>query len=273
MAYKNDGYLVISNKFSNASSDAKAQLFETYDRLRDITVSGSSLDGAGFGTAGSFLWNIARLISPSAFMSVMGGTQTMNIPGTSYWSPISGGNSILDGGSSAFGLTGLGNYPGFPSGAANVFWGFGSDMDMGYMTGGASTLYDAGTIGGSVGASTAMYGAGVASGFGVPGTGWTIPLAGTISGIAGVVQAMAPYMGTFGLGATVAGNLLQGTTSAALAAYQNMTGRIVSNADTILSNRVRNIETVVKMLDTQGDIVKKMLKDDLEGDKKNIDNM
>lgn len=100
-----------------------------------------------------------------------------------------------------------------------------------------------------------------------------MPTAGTISGIAGVVQAMAPYMGGFGLAATVAGNLLQGTSSAALAAYQNVSGRIVSNADTILSNRVRNIETVVKMLDTQGDIVKKMLKDDLEGDKKQVENM
>lgn len=47
MSYKNDGYLVIANKFGKASSDAKAQLFETYDRLRDLTVSGSSLDGAG----------------------------------------------------------------------------------------------------------------------------------------------------------------------------------------------------------------------------------
>jgi hypothetical protein len=271
MAYKNDGYLVISNRFSNASSDAKAELFETYDRLRDLTISGSSLDGSGFGTAGSFLWNIARLISPSAFMSVMGGTQTMNIPGTSYWSPISGGNSILDGGSSAFGLSNLGNYPGFPNGgAANVFWGFGSDT--GVMTGGAAGVYGASSIGGTVGASAA-YGAGIASGFGVPGTGWVLPMAGTISGFAGIVQAMAPYMGTFGLAATVAGNLMQGTTSAALAAYQNMTGRIISNADTILSNRVRNIETVVKMLDTQGDIVKKMLKDDLESDNKQIQNM
>ena len=271
MAYKNDSYLVISNKFSNASSDAKAQLFETYDRLRDITVSGSALDGSGFGTAGTFLWNIARLISPSAFMSVMGGNQTMNIPGTSYWSPISGGNSILDGGSSAFGLSNLGNYPGFPGGAANVFWGFGSDI--GYMTGGASDLYSSASIGGSVGASTAAYASGIASGFGTPGSGWVLPMAGTVSGIAGVVQAMAPYMGTFGLAATVAGNLLQGTSSAALAAYQNVSGRIVSNADTILTNRVRNIETVVKMLDTQGDVVKKMLKDDLESDNKAIQNM
>ena len=56
MAYKNDSHLVISNKFGGLSGDAKAMLFETYDLLRDITVSGSASDGAGFGTAGSFLW-------------------------------------------------------------------------------------------------------------------------------------------------------------------------------------------------------------------------
>ena len=41
MAYKNDSYLVIANKFGSASGDAKAQLWETYDKLRDLTVSGS----------------------------------------------------------------------------------------------------------------------------------------------------------------------------------------------------------------------------------------
>lgn len=275
MSYKNDSYLVIANKFGKASSDAKAQLFETYDRLRDVTVSGSSLDGAGFGTAGSFLWQIARLISPSAFMTVMGGNQTMNIPGTSYWSPISGGNSILDSGSAAFGVTSLGNYPGFPSGAAPISWGYGMDTSYtdGTITGGASGLYSTSSIGGSVGLNAAAYGAGVASGFGVPGTSYLLPAAGIVSGFAGIVQAMAPYMGGFGLGATVLGNLLQGTTSAGLAAYQNVTSGILSNADTVLSNKVRNIETVVKMLDTQGDIVKKMLKDSIESDSKQVQNM
>ena len=219
---------------------------------------------------------IARLISPSAFMPVLGGNTSMNIPGTSYWSPISGGNSILDSGSAAFGVTGLGNYPGFPSGAAPIAWGFGMDTSYdtsGTITGGASSLYSASSIGGSVGLNAAAYGAGVATGFGVPGTSWVLPTAGVVSGFAGVVQAMAPYMGSFGLGATVLGNLLQGTSSAGLAAYQNISGSILSNADTILSNKVRNIETVVKMLDTQGDIVKKMLKDSIEGDSKQVQNM
>ena len=38
------------------------------------------------------------------------------------------------------------------------------------------------------------------------------------------------------------------------------------NADAILSNKVRNIETVVKMLDTQADIVRQSLKDGIESD-------
>ena len=57
MAYKNDSYLVIANKFGSASGDAKAQLWETYDQLRDLTVSGNGL-GSGFGATGGFLYNI-----------------------------------------------------------------------------------------------------------------------------------------------------------------------------------------------------------------------
>ena len=66
---------------------------------------------------------------------------------------------------------------------------------------------------------------------------------------------------------------MQGTTSAALAAYQNITGNITTNADVILSTKVRNIETVCKMLDTQGDIVKKMLKESMESSKNALQNL
>jgi len=100
-----------------------------------------------------------------------------------------------------------------------------------------------------------------------------LPTAGVISGIGGVMQATAPYLGAFGLPLTVASNLAQGYGGAALAAYQNVSGRILNNADTILTNRVRNIETVCKMLDTQGDIVRKMLKEGIEGDSKTIQNL
>lgn len=270
MSYKHDGYLVISNKFGNASSEAKAQLFETYDRLRDLTVSGQASDGGGFGTAGSFLWQVARMIAPSSFMNVMGGHNSMNVPGTSYWSPVTGSNAQVDGGTAAFGIGNLGNYPGFPSGAASVSWGFGSSS--GCATGAASALTAASDIAGMAGANTAAYGAGLASGFGY-GNNWVLPTAGVISGWGGILQAMSPYLGTFGLASTVAGNLLQGTSSAALAAYQRVTSNIQANADVILTNKVKNIETVVKMLDTQGDIVKKMLKESLEGDSKSVQNL
>ena len=273
MSYKNDSYLVIMNRFGSASSEAKTQLFETYDRLRDISVSGQATNGGGFGTMGNFLWQLATLMSPSAFMPTLGGTASMNIAGTSYWSPVSGGTAQVDGGNSAFGIGGLGSYSGFPSGAAPVSWGWGSSSyDGGVATGGASGITTASNIAGMTGLGTAAYATGTAAGFGW-GTNLLLPMAGLISGWGGILQAAAPYMGEYGLGAMLAGNLLQGTSSAGLAAYQNITGTIQNNADVILSNKVKNIETVCKMLDTQSDVVKKMLKDSLESDNKKVQDM
>ena len=266
MAYKNDSYLVIMNRFGSASSDAKAQLFETYDRLRDITVSGQAANGGGFGTMGNFLWQLATLMSPSSFMPTLGGTTTMDIPGTSYWSPVSGGTAQRDGGTSAFGIGGLGNYAGFPSGAAPISWGWGSD---GVATGGAAGIATASNVAGMTGINAAAYATGTAAGFGW-GQNLLLPLAGLVAGWGGILEAAAPYMGEYGLGAMLVGNLLQGTSSAGLAAYQNITGTIQNNADAILSNKVKNIETVCKMLDTQSDCVKKMLKDSIEGDQKQV---
>lgn len=302
MAYKNDSNLVIANKLSTSSSDAKAHLFETYDRLRDITVSGPTISGSGFDTAGSFLWQMARLFSPSAFMPTMGGNSSLNIPGTSYWSPVSGGNGVVNGGYSSFGMGGLGNYPGFPGGAAPLSMsgiytggasstvnGVGSMLDNsglsalngmgGYSTGGAAGMsgYSTGGASGIGGiadiASAAAYGLGTANGYGFGGVNFALPLAGVIAGWGGIMQAAAPYLGEYGLPAMVMGNLMQGTSSAALSAYQNITGRIQANADTILTNKVRNIETVCKMLDTQGDVVRKMLKEGIESDSKAIQNI
>ena len=271
MSYKNDSYLVISNKYGKASGDAKAQLFETYDKLRDIVVSGSATDGAGFGTAGSWLWNIARFIAPSNFMSVMGGNTSINIPGTSYWTPMTGGTSAVDGGNAAFGISELGSYPGFPSGAASVINGFGSSSS-GYFTGAAASIASAGDIAGIAGINAGAYATGVAAGYGYANS-LVIPAAGIISGLGGILQAVSPYAGVYGIAGTIVGNLMQGTTSAALAAYQNITGNITANADVILSTKVRNIETVCKMLDTQGDIVKKMLKESMESSKNALQNL
>ena len=124
MAYKNDGHLVIANRYGSASSDAKSMLYETYDRLRDLTVAGSASSGTGFEAAGGFLYQLASLFAPSAFMTTLGGTTAMNIPGTSYWSQYTGGNGGLTGTYSSFGVNSLGNYSGFPSGYAARLSGY-----------------------------------------------------------------------------------------------------------------------------------------------------
>lgn len=278
MAYKNDGNLVIANKFGSASSDAKAMLYETYDRLRDLTVAGSVGTGTGFEAAGGFLYQLASLFAPSAFMTTLGGTTAMNIPGTSYWSKYTGGNGAGTGNFSSFGVNSLGNYSGFPSGFASRL--------SGYTTGGASSigslLYGYGTSAGSptgfasgIGsiadiASTAAYGIGTANGYGVGAANILMPLAGLVSGWGGIMTAAAPYLGEFGLPAVVMGNLMQGTSSAALSAYQSVSQNVLTNADTILSQKVANIETVCKMLDTQSDIVRQMVKSDLDSKSKDI---
>ena len=281
MAYKNDGYLVIANRYGSASSDAKSMLYETYDRLRDLTVAGSVGTGTGFEAAGGFLYQLASLFAPSAFMTTLGGTTAMNIPGTSYWSQYTGGTGGLTGTYSSFGVSSLGNYSGFPSGYASSL--------SGYTTGGASSigdlLYGYGSSSGSatgyasgIGsiadiASAAAYGVGTANGYGVGAANILMPLAGIVSGWGGIMTAAAPYLGEFGLPAVVMGNLMQGTTSAALSAYQSVSQNVLSNADTILSKKVANIETVETMLDTQSDIVRKMLKEDMESKSKEIEKL
>ena len=281
MSYKNDSLLVIANKFSSASGDAKAQLYETYDRLRDLTVSGSVGAGAGFESAGGFLYQLASLFAPSAFMTTMGGTTSMNIPGTSYWTPKSSGST------SSFGISNLYNFSVFPSGAAPVSWGLGGKTTggaagvsgigalisgigskSGSVTGGASSVGGIADI-----ASSVAYGVGKANGYGLGFQNIVMPLAGIVSGWGGIMTAAAPYLGEYGLPAVVMGNLMQGTSSAALSAYQSVTSNILANADTILSNKVRNIETVCKMLDTQGEIVRKMLKESIDSDSKAIQNL
>ena len=270
MTYKNDHALTIANKWGAASSSAKAELYETYDRLRDLTVSGSTATGSGFGTAGGFLWQLANLFSPSAFMPVMGGSAMMNIPGTSYWSPNYATRSYLDSATNSFGVSGLSSYSGFPSGAAGI------DLSLlgGSPTGGAvgvTTGY-AVPAAGIAAMNSASYAAGSTAGFGF-GQNVLLPVAGLVSGWGGILQSIAPYTGEFGLGAVVAGNLMQGTSNAAIAAYQNITGNITNNADTILEDKIRNIETICKMLDTQADIVRQTLKSDMESDSKLVDQL
>lgn len=271
MSYKNDSNLVIANRFGDASSAAKAQLWETYDRLRDLTVSGSGT-GTGFESAGGLLYNLASLLAPSSFATVFGGSETMNISGTSYYSKTNT--------NSAYGTDSLYNYSGFPSGAASIasIYGLvtggassilnGWGTNNGYITGGASSIGGLADI-----TSAAAYGIGTGSGLGKIASNVVMPFASCISGFGGILTAVSPYLGIYGAGTTVLGNLMQGTSSAALAAYQNISGNITNNADVILSTKVRNIETVCKMLDTQGDVAKKMLKEGIDSDSKAIQNL
>ena len=271
MSYKNDHALTIANRWGAASASAKAELYETYDRLRDLTVANSTSSGSGFGAAGGFLWQLANLFAPSSLMPVMGGSSMVNIPGTSYWSPNYSTTSYLDSGNHSFGVSGLSSYSGFPSGAAGINLGFGTD---GVPTGGASGVATgyAVSAAGIAAANTASYVAGRSAGMGF-GQNIIFPVAGLVSGWGGILQSIAPYAGEFGLGAIVAGNLMQGTSNAAIAAYQNVTGNIINNADVILEDKIRNIETVCKMLDNQTEIVRKTLKSDMESDGKISDEL
>ncbi len=269
MSYKYEHELTIANKYGAQSSAAKAELYETYDRLRDLTISGSTATGSGFGSAGGFLWQLANLFSPSSFMTTLGGTSMMNVPGTSYWSPNYAAKSYIDSGTSAFGVSGLSSFTGFPSGASSI-----ALSSLGKPTGGAAGVPTGAAVSaaGVAAMNTASYAAGGSAGLGF-GQNIVMPLAGLISGWGGILQAVAPYAGEFGLGAVLAGNLMQGTGSAALAAYQNITGNVLNNADVILEEKVRNIETVCKMLDTQADIVRKTLKSNMESDSKLVDDL
>lgn len=263
MSYKNDSLLVISNKYGKASAEAKAQLFETYDQLRDITVGGSGQAGSGVGTATSFLMSMARLVSPSSFMPTVNGAESANIPGTSYSSTVSGGSTIA-GSNSSFGIGSYAQYSGFPSGgAASINYGIGTDYGYndGSATGGAASIVS--TAGAATVATTALdYGRSI-----------LIPTAGVISGLGSLISAVSPYLGQFGLASTLTGSLVQGAGGALMAAYKNVSGNILNNADVTLSNKVKNIETVCKMLDTQSDVIKKMLKESVEGDSKVIQDL
>ncbi|MFN8615324.1 MAG: hypothetical protein U0003_05385 [Vampirovibrionales bacterium] len=276
MSYKNDSFLVILDKYSTASSAAKADLFETYDRIRDLTVSGSAMGGGGTGKFFGVLTNLAKMFGSSAFNPTMG-NESMTIPGTSYFSPITGGTGIVPGGQASFGLSPFAQVTGFPNGAAanvdavtgGVFAGgaagLGSPIGQAVLAGGAGpigTLATAGALGaGTTAAATGM------------GRNWVLPAAGVVSGIGGLLTTLGPFFGPFGLAAAAGGALMNGAAGAVLSSYQSVSNRILVNADTILSNRVRNLETTIKQLDAQNDIVKKLMKEMIDGEKKALDNL
>ncbi|MCE3234935.1 MAG: hypothetical protein K0Q50_1115 [Vampirovibrio sp.] len=315
MSYKHDSYLVTMIAYDKAGDAAKAELFETYDRLRDLTVSGPALGGSGVGKFGSLLMNVARMFGAAPFLPTFG-SEAIAIPGTSYYTPFSGGTGILPGGQAAFGLAPFSQITGFPSGGAAPidnssvgplsmfssmgigslgssqfgFSGIGSPgfpasgMIGGVFAGGASPvdgsamgLLGNGMIaGGASGVAAAATAGGLATGAAAGagfGRNWVMPAAGIVSGIGGLLTTLGPFFGPFGIAAAAGGAVLNGLSGAVLSSFQHISSRILSNADTILSNKIKNLETTVKQLDAQGDILRKLLKESVEGDKKALDNI
>lgn len=318
MSYKNDSYIVIMGAYDKSASAAKAELFETYDRLRDLTVSGPALGGSGLGKFGSLLMNVARMIGGAPFVPTFG-SEAINIPGTSYYTPFTGGTGIVPGGQAAFGLAPFSQVSGFPTGGAAPvdnsaimplsffsssgigsmanadlgFTGIGDpDFPMsaaigglggGVIAGGAAPVSGAsgplanGMIaGGASGVANAATAGGLAMGTAAGagfGRNWVMPAAGIVSGIGGLLTTLGPFFGPFGIAAAAGGSIMSGAAGAVLSSFQHVSNRILVNADTILTNKIKNLETTIKQLDAQEDILKKLLKESLEGDKKALDNL
>ncbi|MDD3012780.1 MAG: hypothetical protein PHC34_03670, partial [Candidatus Gastranaerophilales bacterium] len=215
MSYKNDSLVVIATKYTKSRGEAVAELFETYDRLRDISVSGSTVGSPGFGPTASFLMNMARLVAPASFMPVLGDS-SFGLPGTSYFSSAGGSSTLNAGSSAAFGIGKLGVYPGMPSGGAASINGINSmPMALGaigfpllsgignlvsslsndYSVGGMSTG-GAASVGSSLVPAAGIL-SGMSAGYG-QGSSIILPAAGVISGIGGLMSSIGPYFGPFG---------------------------------------------------------------------------
>lgn len=291
MSYKNWSELVILNKLGKAGGDAKAELFETYDQLRDLTVSGPTIGGSGLGPVGGFLFKLAQMVTGSSFLPIMGNS-SINIPGTSYYSPIQPGTGVTAGGQSSFGIGPMSQMSGFPAaGSAAGFdalgilssAGMGSgQLDFSGIGHPSFPLGNLGIGGYTIAGSAAPIGAGAGNALGVGaglvgasgfGRNFIMPAAGIVSGIGGLLTSLAPLMGGSGLAGLAAGTILSGISGSALTAYQHVSNRILVNADTILTSKVKNLETIVKQLEAQEEVVKKLLKDSVEGDKKALQDL
>jgi len=270
MSYKNDSLLTIVDKYSKARGDAVVDMYETYDRLRDISISGSTVGSPGFGPTASFMLNLARLVAPSSFMPVIGDS-SLGLPGTSYFSASSGSNIFSAGSQAAFGIGKLGTYSGLPSGGAAGINSISSELSSDYTIGGTATG-GASSVGSTLVPAAGVL-SGLSAGYNNHGSSILLPAAGFISGVGGLMASIGPYFGPFGVAASIAGNMASGDGGAALNAYQSSTGRILNNADVTLSNRVRNIETIVKQIDAQGQVLQKMIKDSVEVDSKALQNL
>lgn len=294
MSNKFDSRIVAMRDLGKASAFAKAELFETYDRLRDLTVSGPTMGSSGLGQFGNVLLNIARIFGAAPFIPTFG-SEAVNIPGTSYYMPLTGGNGVTNGGQAAFGLAPFAQTSGFPTGAAapidnsslpqlnsSISYGIGSlanpsigigGMDYsnttfmdtsldGYILGGAAPVTAIGNGAGAI--------SGIASGAGF-GRNWVMPAAGIASGVGSVLTTLGPFFGPFGLALAAGGSVINGVSGSILASHQKTSQRILNNADAILTDKVKNLETTVKQLDAQQDIIKKLIKENMDMDKKLLD--
>jgi len=331
MSYKNDSLLTIMNSYGKSNSYAKAELFETYDRIRDLMASGPTLGGSGLGKFGGLLVNVARMFGASDFLPSFG-SEAVNIPGTSYYAPVTGGTGLTpSGGQTAFGLGPMSQISGFPGGAAPIdgssvmplssytapgFSQFGysnlsGDAGIAYFNfasnnlgtlnsarsfaGGAAPIefstedaslsseqeLNNGTIaGGALSITSGITGAATAGGLamgGAAGAGFgrnlVMPAASIMSGIGGLLTTLGPFFGPFGIAAAAGGAVANGVAGAVLNSFQHVSNRLLTNADTIMTAKVKNLESLVKQLDAQEEILKKLLKDSLDGDKKALDNI
>src|SRR5439155_353800 len=114
--------------------------------------------------------------------------------------------------------------------------------------------------------------AGTSAGAGF-GRNWVMPAAGIVSGIGGMLTTLGPFFGPFGIAAAAGGAIMNGMAGAALSSFQHLSNRILVNADTTLTSKIKNLETTVKQLDAQGEVLRKLLKDSIDGDKKALDNI
>jgi hypothetical protein len=109
-----------------------------------------------------------------------------------------------------------------------------------------------------------------ASGF---GRNKILPAMGILSGIGSIMTNVAPLMGTFGMAGLATGAVLQGLTAPVLAKYEKASNRLVVSADMVLGTKIRNIETVVKQMEAQEDIIKKLLKEQNETNSKALQDL
>jgi hypothetical protein len=310
MAYKNDSIQTIMSRYGKASDAIDTEMYETWDAIRHMAVGGNALGGSGLGAFSGFLMNIARMFGSPAFSPILG-SQAISIPGTNYYAPISGGTGIVPGGQASFGLAPWSQFTGLPTGgaASTDFWEafntlgvgnssfeFGGIGDANFPTegfiGGAAapingynanplSSFDSGQVVGAaadsfggIGTAGAVVatGAGVASGLGL-GRNWLMPAASALSGVGGLLTTLGPLFGPIGLAGVAAGGVINGVAGAILSGFQQTNQRVLANADTVLEEKLSHLNVTKKMIGAQSEILKKMLKEAYENDKKALDEL